>query len=72
MPSPLGDAGAWFRYEVRSGDRLGAGGEGAQMIASARDTHGAEGSTDWWAWSTYFDPTYKPQVTSLPLWNAYT
>ena len=73
VPSPLGDTSPWFRYEVRAGDRLGTDkAERAQLLASAQDTHGAEGNTDWWAWSTYFDPAYSPQVTSMPLWNIYT
>ena len=71
--SPVGDEGSWFRYEVRSGDKLGTDpAERAELVASAQDTHGGEGSADWWSWSTYFDPSYKPQVTSQPLWNAYT
>jgi hypothetical protein len=70
--SPLRQGRYAARFEVRSGDNNVAGsgtGERTEACATQAQSDGFEGHENWWAWSTYFDPSFSPSTSA---WNYFT
>ncbi len=60
------------RYEVDPGDNNVAGsgsGERTEALLDQVTTDGYSGREQWWAWSTYWDPTFQSTTSG---WNYFT
>lgn len=73
IPGLADDGQLWARFEVRSGDWLDPNHTVAEraQLDNFKKTAGQEGNEAYWAWSTYYDSAYNPQVTSFPSWNIF-
>jgi hypothetical protein len=71
VSSPVREGRYGARCEVRPGDNNVAGsgnGERCEWLLNQATTDGYEGREQWWAWSTYFDPTFSPSSSG---WNSF-
>lgn len=58
------------RFRVGPGDVPGRSGERAELVLSQALTAGYEGVEAWYAWSTFFPPSFNPVPNST--WNIFT
>ncbi|MDX6424270.1 MAG: hypothetical protein QOI67_1741 [Gaiellaceae bacterium] len=74
VQSPVRQGRYAARFEVRAGDHVnGWGGERA-LIYTTPDVAGIrEGVEQWWSWSTYFVPGFRPVSDARwPRWNIFS
>jgi Polysaccharide lyase/Bacterial Ig domain len=71
VTSPKRQGNYAARFEVRPGDRAWSDdpGERAEVLIPQWDTDGYEGREQFWAWSTYFDPTFQSDESTA--WNYF-
>jgi len=73
VQSPVRQGRYAARCEVRSGDNNVAGsgsGERCEWM-SGQATQADEGVEEWWAWSTYFDPSFSPSSSGWNYWTQF-